>query len=488
MAAYYYAVRPRRHWLGVKVLLRKRPVPMRMRPFAREGPGNAGCRGREEINVHQRDDLRSTAIRLQATRFVRAVGQGILSVVFSLALIDLDWNPAAAGLLFTVGGLANGAATWLVGMASDRRGRRIFLLLFESLTLAAALVLSARLDGVLLALSSLFVGFGRNQGGVPGIVSPAEQAWLARSASTEGRGMLFSVNSALGFFGMGAGSLAAVLVPVLRAFLPGLNAYRPFFFLVAVTAAIDVALLLGAREDRGAGPATAADAFPRRSDARDSLLAAAAGVQTADAAQEKALRSAENAVMAKMALINGLNGVAIGLTSPLLVYWFTLRFSVGPEAIGAVFAATFVATAAASFWTGRLSQRVGIVRAVVSARLVAVALFVLLPLMPTFWLASIVHIARTAFGRGSAGARQALAVNLVRDSRRGMASSINQVSMNLPNAVGPGIAGLFLNAGQLALPFFLAAAMQFFYGTLYGAAFGRYERAARARTGARPSP
>jgi predicted MFS family arabinose efflux permease len=61
-----------------------------------------------------------------------------------------------------------------------------------------------------------------------------------------------------------------------------------------------------------------------------------------------------------------------------------------------------------------------------------------------------------------------------------MASSINQVSMNLPNAAGPGIAGLFLEAGHLTLPFFLAAAMQFLYGTLYGAAFGRYDEAGAA--------
>jgi predicted MFS family arabinose efflux permease len=253
-----------------------------------------------------------------------------------------------------------------------------------------------------------------------------------------------------------------------QVYLGGLDVYRPFFLVVAATAAVDLALLLGAREDL------------QDSSQRDSILGSPDGTAPADAASERTLRRSENAVMTKMALINALNGVAIGLTSPLLVYWFTLRFGVGPEAIGLVFGVTFVATAAASFWTGRLTQRVGIVKAVVSVRLVAVALFVLLPLMPTFWLASVVHVARTAFGRGSAGARQALAVNLVRDSRRGMASSINQVSMNLPNAAGPGIAGLFLEAGHLTLPFFLAAAMQFLYGTLYGAAFGRYDEAGAA--------
>jgi MFS family permease len=415
------------------------------------------------------DTLRSTLPRLQATRFVRALGQGVLSVVFSLALIDIGWSPAAAGLLFTVGGLGNALASWLVGMASDRQGRRSFLLAFEALSLAAGLLLAVRVDALFLGIASLVAGFGRNQGGVPGLVSPAEQAWLARSAPAAGRGMLFSVNAALGFLGMGVGSLAAGLVPAAGHFLSGMDVYRPFFFFAALTSAADLALLVGAAEGQ-----------PEAQPAPTAAAASGAAVGgNHGGGDDGAVHRQENGVMIRMALINALNGVAIGLTSPLLVYWFKLRFDATPEALGYVFAATFVATAAASVWTGTLSRKVGIVKAVVSVRLVAVALFVVLPLMPTLWLASIVHAARTAFGRGSAGARQALAVNLVRDSRRGVASSINQVSMNLPNAAGPGIAGLFLEAGNLTMPFFLAAGMQFLYGTLYGAAFARYERAPR---------
>ena len=69
----------------------------------------------------------------------------------------------------------------------------------------------------------------------------------------------------------------------------------------------------------------------------------------------------------------------------------------------------------------------------------------------------------------------ALAVSLVREHRRGLTGSINNVSMRLPNAVGPSIAGLFLEAGRLTMPFMTAAILQALYAVSYGLAFRRTE-------------
>ena len=179
--------------------------------------------------------------------------------------------------------------------------------------------------------------------------------------------------------------------------------------------------------------------------------------------------------MAKLGLINALNGLAIGLTAPLLVYWFNLRFGVGPGSIGPVFAATYLLTSVSSVVTGKFTQRIGVVKAVVIVRLAAVVMLVVLPLMPTFALAAIIHIIRSATARGSLGARQALAVSLVRENRRGLASSIDSISLILPHAVGPSIAGVFLAAGYLTLPFLVGACTQLVYAILYGATFKRYD-------------
>jgi predicted MFS family arabinose efflux permease len=404
-----------------------------------------------------------TVGRLQSCRLIRALGQGVLVVLFSLYLIELGWSPAAVGVLFTASGLMSSALGWFIGVASDRLGRRRFVLGFEVATAAGLLVITLWSNSIVLAAACLLLGLGRNQGGVGGVAGAAEQAWLAEGAPTDRRGMLFSVNSGLGFLGMGLGSLLTSTQPLIRQVLPGFLAYRPFFAFAALGALVNLLLLLGitdrtsAKPARSMAPAKAPDEFPIEREGVDRE------------------RVRENLLMGKMALINAVNGVAVGLTSPLLVYWFNLRFGVGPAAIGPVFGFTFLLTAASSVWTGRLTRRFGIVRSVVAVRIAAVALLVALPLAPTFAAAAVIHILRSALGRGSAGARRALAVSVVRDSRRGLAGSINNASMRLPNAVGPAIAGLFLEAGRLTMPFVVAAVLQGLYAVLYGLVFRKTE-------------
>ena len=179
-------------------------------------------------------------------------------------------------------------------------------------------------------------------------------------------------------------------------------------------------------------------------------------------------------------LINAFNGVAIGLTSPLIAYWFMLRFHVGPAAIAPVMAATFLITGISSLLTGKLTRRLGIVRSVVWTRLVGLALLVLIPLMPVYGLAALCFLLRSAFNRGSAGARQALAVGLVGNERRGLAVSLNAISFQAPQAIGPGVAGALLDGGQFVVPFYAAAVFQGIYLTAYG----RVLRPSRASPGA----
>ncbi|MGC8756733.1 MAG: MFS transporter, partial [bacterium] len=71
--------------------------------------------------------------------------------------------------------------------------------------------------------------------------------------------------------------------------------------------------------------------------------------------------------------------------------------------------------------------------------------------------------------------RQALAIGLVRGERRGLAASLNAVSMQLPNAIGPTITGYFFQIGRLVLPFYIAALFQAAYIVIYRKFFSGYE-------------
>ena len=75
-----------------------------------------------------------------------------------------------------------------------------------------------------------------------------------------------------------------------------------------------------------------------------------------------------------------------------MAYWFLLRFGEGAAAIGPVMAAGLVLASASVLWTGWLTRRLGTVRAVVVMRLAELVLFELLPLAPSYPLASFCYV------------------------------------------------------------------------------------------------
>jgi Na+/melibiose symporter-like transporter len=127
--------------------------------------------------------------------------------------------------------------------------------------------------------------------------------------------------------------------------------------------------------------------------------------------QEQSVNKKENFNLLKLIGLNSINGLAIGLKGPLIAYFFAVKFGVGVKHIGFVLAITFLLSAVLSFYTGKLSLRIGIVKSVFIQRLVGLIFLILLPLAPSYILASIFYIFHQIFNRNSAGARQALTVS-----------------------------------------------------------------------------
>lgn len=417
---------------------------------------------------------RADVRRLQIVKTLRSLGQGALFVTFALYLDELGWQASSIGLLFSAGGFLNAALSLPVGMVSDRWGRKRFVIANEAVIVLAAVAATLSSHPAVLAAASLLGAFGRGQVGMVGPAGPAEQAWIAELIDPRERGRVYSNNAALGFLGMAIGSVLAGLLPLWSGVLPGELAYRPFFVLIVMTGIINIILMSRTYENKPVAAAPAKPRAPSPLKARNVLWPTRALDE-----REIQVRREENLRILKLGAINSINGLGIGLTAPLLSYWFYIKFGAGPEALGPVFAITYLATGAASVISGRVAERIGLVRSVVSVRLLAVLFLLLLPIVPYFWMASTLHIVRSALNRGTIGTRQALTVSLVRDERRGFASAINSTSGSFPNALGPLIAGVMIEAGHLTLPFLVAAAMQFLYGVLFGRVFSGMEPTAK---------
>jgi MFS family permease len=386
-----------------------------------------------------------TARLLLAGRFARSVWQGALVVDFVLYLHAMGWTPLAISMVLA-GALVLGAALTLVlGPLSDRFGRRRFLLAYDAVQGIAAAVAALATAPAPLAIAAIVGGFGRGGNGAAGPFAPVEQAWLAWCIPPARRGTFYGYNAASGFLGNAAGALLAGVPGWIGGAAPPAAAYRPLFWLTAVLSAVTFVLIRAGHDGE----------------------AAAEPPPQADTAEQ----SRENSLMFRMALANLLNGTGLGLTGPLITYWFAVRFDHGPGSIGPLFALGFLLAAASSLAGGRLGRRIGVVRAVVAMRLAALALLILLPFAGSFAMAGLIYTARTVLNRGTTGGRAAVSVGIVRASRRGLASALANVALQIPRALGPVLAGMLYETGMFAAPFFIAAAFQAGYLWLYDRSF-----------------
>ena len=394
---------------------------------------------------------------LLSARFWRSISQGALVVDLALYLHALGWSGTGIGLVLSAAGFAGAGLNLAVGITSDRLSRKPFLITYEVLTCACAWVAMTWTSPWLLGPAIVLAGFGRGANGAAGPFAPAEQAWLAEAVAAPNRGFVYSLNTALGFTGMALGALAASLPAFWVETLGSAGSYRPLFVLVLLGNAVNLYLLAKAPEEnhRGQRPRT----------------------ETPPAQSRAGGKTTEKRFLTSLIGLNSLNGLAIGLTGPLIAYWFAMRFHIGPAFIGPVMAATFAVTAAAAFLAGHLTRRIGLVRSVVWGRSGGLLLLLLFPVMPFYLLAALVYLLRSALNRGTIGARQALVVSAVRDERRGLASSLNALSVQVPMSVGPTFAGAMIGAGWFATPFYVAAALQGLYVLFYGRVFAPYERA-----------
>lgn len=402
------------------------------------------------------------AKRIILARFARSIGQGALVAMFTLYLHTLGWSAPQIGAVLSAAMLLGAALTMLIGPLSDRLGRRPFLLGYEAVAMACAAAALLSSSPWLLAPAAVVGSFGRGANGAAGPFGPLEQAWLAHGVAPAQRAAVFSLNSTLGMLGMALGALLGAAPHWLLGWLPTHWAYRAVFVLPLAGSAIGFVLLRQARD------------APRAVAATDAAPARAARAETAPVARSTPLaqRQRENALLLRLALANSLNGLGIGMVAPLMAYWYLLRFGHGPGSIGPALAASFALAALGSVLASALAHRIGVVSAVVIMRAVGLALLLATPFTPLFWLAAMLWALRAAFNQGTIGVRQALTVSLTDASRRGLAATVNNVSVQIPRAIGPFIAGLLLHQGWLVAPFVLAAALQAGYLLLYRRFFG----------------
>ncbi len=393
-------------------------------------------------------ELAIPARRLLLSRLLRSICQGALVVDFVLYLSLLHWNGGSIGALVAASFVVGAILSMIVGPVSDRFGYRRVLVAYEAAMACAFAAAALGANPWVLSAAAIFGGFGRGANGAPGCFVPVELAWLAEVVPPSRRAGVYNLNTALGFAGMAAGALLAAGPHLWARWLPGDAAYHPLFWLGGLIAFGNTFLLAGTGESTTPHRARSAAAPP---------LAR--------------LSACERQALLKLGVINLFNGLSVGLSGPLIAYWFAAKFRVGPQQIGPVAAIAFLSTALCAAAVARFAARSGAVRSYVRLQWAALILLLFLPIAGDFRSAAVVWIFKFTLERSGAGTMEAVSVGLVNSRRWGLASGLGVATLALPRALGPMLAGHWIAVGTFATPLVLAACLQAVYIVCYRRAY-----------------
>lgn len=386
-------------------------------------------------------------------RVLRSLSQGYLGIILPLYLVALGYGAEALGLLLAVSAVEAAVVSTVVGLLADRFGRKPLLVVISLLLAFGAFGFSFAHSFVWIVAFAAIGSIGRGgalAGGAWGPFYPAVQALVAEHASDYNRTTVFGAFSFVGVVAGAVGSALAALPSLLRHFA-GIDELTGYRILFVATGVLGVAMALAV--------------FPINENRVLELELAdelARQPQRPRPRQRLVLGLSPNSwrLVVRFMITNATNGLAIGMLGPIVVYWFYRRFGVNSAQLAGVFFAINMATAIPYLMAGRLALWMGSVRSVVATRAVSTVLMFAVVLMPTFALAALVYGIRAVFNVLSIPVRQSYLMGVIDPAERSSASGLASFPSQVTSAVGPYMAGYFMEHLMLSLPLEFAAVMQ----------------------------
>jgi len=366
-----------------------------------------------------------------AARLLRAFGFGMSAVLIGLLLEERGLNPGAIGLVLTLGLLSAAIGGVIAAALASRIGRRWTLAGAGLLMAIAGADLSLATSPIVLGLAALTGMLGAANVDF-GAYASIEQAVLAESTEPRRRNLAFARYSLTGGLAGAAGALVAGTASNLDR---GRMLFAGYAAIGLITAAL--ALRLSPRAEA-----------PIKS---------------------VALSSAQLRALTPLSALFAIDALGGGLVAnAVIAYWLHVRFGAGASVLGPAFAGIALLQAASYEVSGRLANRIGLIRTMVVTHVPSNLFLLLVPLSPSLPWAIAVLLARFSLSQMDVPARQAFVVSIVPPAERAGAVAFTGLVRGLGQAAGPLLSGAAIQGAALGLPFYLAGGLKLIYdGTLY---------------------
>jgi len=381
----------------------------------------------------------SVVTRLLLTKGLRAFGDGFVSLLLPLYLLDLGFTPLQVGVLTTTTLLGSGLLTLLVGLYAYRYH-------YRTLLLAATLLMAFTGFGFAVAtefwplLLIALVGTLNPSGGDVSVFLPLEHAVLARVVDDRGRTAVFARYSLVGSLVAALGSLAAG-VPALASDVAGVStptAIQAMFVVYALLAGVSWWIY------RGLPPAMSGGAQMPAAP----LVHARKRVYT----------------LAALFSLDAFGGGFV--VQSMVALWLYETHGLGAASTGALFFWTGVLTAFSYLVAARIARRWGLVNTMVFTHLPSSLCLVAIPFAPSLGYVIALLLVRSALSQMDVPTRSSYVMAIVPPAERPAAASVTSVPRSLASAVSPVLAGSLLAASPFGWPFVIAGGLKIAYDLL----------------------
>lgn len=351
------------------------------------------------------------------------IAVGYLLVILAAYLPEINVSSSAVGLLLGLGGIVASVGAIPLGVLSDKRGRKLILVLGSLVVAPAVMVFAFTTNLLYLSISVIVYGIGE-----AGTLA-TWNAIIADQTTLENRDAAFSLSFIVTTGGVAFGSLLPFFFPSIQN-LTGLGSvavHRDFLIIVGILALVTPAWL-------------------------GFLLRDYAEIPT----ERKLTRGKNFPRLLKFSGINSLIGLGAGFIIPLVPTWLFLRFGILDTYSGPLLAVSGITIALAAVVSPRLSTKFGLVRAIVITQGLSTIFMLILAFIPSAGLAAGIYIIRAALMNMSAPLSDSYLMGITTQEERGLASSVNSVMWRLPNSATTIVGGMILQMGRYDLPFYVA--------------------------------
>lgn len=310
-----------------------------------------------------------------------------------------------------------------MGILSDRRGRKWFLILGNSLLPLTLLIFSLTHDFAWYILGAALSGFAE------ACALGSWNALIADQTDLSNRDAAFSLSFIVSNVFLSAGFALPLAMPALQAFL-GMSSdlihSGSLFVLGLLNVPIPLFIWLLLRSYREA-PST----------------------------EEKKETPGELKMLLKFSGMNGIIGLGAGLIVPLLGTWLLYKFSVQDTYSGPFLALSSITIALAAVASPRLSKKYGLFNSILMTAGSSTVFMLSLAFVPSVFLAGGLYLVRASLMNMASPLIDSYLMGIVHPSRRGLGSAIAAIVWRLPNSVTTIIGGFVLYSGFVSGNHFL---------------------------------